>query len=88
MCQQPYNVDTAMIECDLCNEWYHLKCIGLTQVRASSIPGPCNSTAQPIAPLQAWRACDTLASRIEVLCEVGCGKCVSAGAVSLTMAPW
>ncbi len=33
VCQQPYNVDTAMIECDLCNEWYHLKCMGLTQAR-------------------------------------------------------
>ncbi len=32
VCQQPYNIDTAMIECDLCNEWYHLKCMGLTQV--------------------------------------------------------
>lgn len=36
VCQQPYNVDTAMIECDLCNEWYHLKCMGLTQARPFS----------------------------------------------------
>ena len=35
VCQQPYNVDTAMIECDLCNEWYHLKCMGLTQARSA-----------------------------------------------------
>jgi hypothetical protein len=38
VCQQPFNVDTAMIECDLCNEWYHLKCVGLTQVHHSSLP--------------------------------------------------
>lgn len=40
VCQQPFNVDTAMIECDQCNEWYHLKCVGLTQVPdlAASFP--------------------------------------------------
>jgi hypothetical protein len=39
VCQQPYNVDTAMIECDACAEWYHLKCVGLTQVTLSLSPG-------------------------------------------------
>ena len=34
VCQQPYNADTAMIECDACGEWYHMKCVGLTQVSA------------------------------------------------------
>ena len=33
VCQQPYNVDTAMISCDGCAEWYHLRCVGLTQAR-------------------------------------------------------
>ena len=33
VCQQPYNVDTSMIECDSCHEWYHVKCVGLSQVR-------------------------------------------------------
>ncbi|CAL8461880.1 g1411 [Coccomyxa elongata] len=37
VCQQPYNIDTAMIECDLCNEWYHLKCMGLTQGAAKQL---------------------------------------------------
>ena len=32
VCQQPYNVDTSMIECDSCHEWYHVKCVGLSQV--------------------------------------------------------
>ena len=35
VCQQPYNVDTSMIECDSCHEWYHVKCVGLSQVRVS-----------------------------------------------------
>ena len=35
VCQQPYNVDTSMIECDSCHEWYHVKCVGLSQVQAS-----------------------------------------------------
>ena len=37
VCQQPYNVDTAMISCDSCEEWYHCRCIGLTQTTARSI---------------------------------------------------
>lgn len=36
VCQQPYNVDTAMISCDGCSEWYHLRCVGLTQARSPS----------------------------------------------------
>ena len=45
VCQQPYNVDTSMIECDSCHEWYHVKCVGLSQVRCSlslqfSVPCP------------------------------------------------
>lgn len=45
VCQQPYNVDTAMIECDACAEWYHLKCVGLTQVRRRSLRLPRQSGA-------------------------------------------
>lgn len=37
LCQQPYNVDTAMISCDSCEEWYHLKCMGLTQSATRTI---------------------------------------------------
>eukprot|EP00884_Botryococcus_braunii_P010330 jgi/Botrbrau1/19299/Bobra.0073s0042.1 len=37
LCQQPYNVDTAMVKCDACTEWFHLKCMGLTQSAARSI---------------------------------------------------
>ena len=42
VCQQPYNVDTSMIECDSCHEWYHVKCVGLSQVRQ-----PPSSSSQP-----------------------------------------
>lgn len=37
VCQQPYNVDTAMISCDDCEEWYHCRCIGISQTTARSI---------------------------------------------------
>ena len=37
MCQQPYNVDTAMISCDVCEDWYHLRCMGMTQAAAKSM---------------------------------------------------
>ena len=37
VCQQPYNVDTAMISCDACSEWYHLRCVGLTQATARTL---------------------------------------------------
>lgn len=37
LCQQPYNVDTAMISCDLCGEWYHMRCVGMSQAQARSL---------------------------------------------------
>ncbi|KAK9819859.1 hypothetical protein WJX72_003401 [[Myrmecia] bisecta] len=37
VCQQPYNVDTAMISCDTCNDWYHLRCVNMTQAVAKSL---------------------------------------------------
>ncbi len=37
VCQQPYNVDTAMISCDVCEDWYHLRCVGMTQTAAKSM---------------------------------------------------
>lgn len=37
LCQQPYNVDTSMISCDLCGEWYHMRCVGVTQTQARSL---------------------------------------------------
>ena len=37
VCQQPYNVDTAMISCDVCEDWYHLRCVGVTQTAAKSM---------------------------------------------------
>ena len=37
VCQQPYNVDTAMVSCDMCEDWYHLRCVGITQTAAKSM---------------------------------------------------
>ena len=33
VCQQPYSADSAMVSCDTCGEWFHLRCVGLTQAR-------------------------------------------------------
>eukprot|EP00658_Telonema_sp_P-2_P077232 TRINITY_DN6936_c0_g1_i7.p1 TRINITY_DN6936_c0_g1~~TRINITY_DN6936_c0_g1_i7.p1 ORF type:complete len:230 (-),score=74.56 TRINITY_DN6936_c0_g1_i7:107-796(-) len=30
-CEEPYNPDLAMIQCDRCEEWYHLGCVGLSE---------------------------------------------------------
>lgn len=37
ICQQPYNADTAMVSCDVCEDWYHLRCVGITQTAAKSM---------------------------------------------------
>jgi hypothetical protein len=37
LCQQPYHVDTAMISCDACGEWYHMRCVGVTQTQARTL---------------------------------------------------
>ncbi|KAL8461521.1 hypothetical protein ACS0TY_032850 [Phlomoides rotata] len=29
-CEQPYNPDTLMIQCEECEEWYHPHCVGMT----------------------------------------------------------
>merc|ERR1711865_359563 len=28
-CEEPYNPDISMIECETCNEWFHLACVNL-----------------------------------------------------------
>jgi len=37
LCQQPYHADTAMVSCDACEEWFHLRCVGLSQAAAKSL---------------------------------------------------
>lgn len=37
VCQQAHHADTAMVSCDSCSEWYHLRCMGLTQGAARSL---------------------------------------------------
>ena len=38
LCREPYHADTAMIGCDgPCGEWYHLRCMGLTQAAAQAL---------------------------------------------------
>lgn len=37
LCQQIYSDNSPMINCDTCREWYHMKCVGLTQSKARSL---------------------------------------------------
>uniref|UniRef100_A0A7N0TVC5 Uncharacterized protein n=1 Tax=Kalanchoe fedtschenkoi TaxID=63787 RepID=A0A7N0TVC5_KALFE len=47
-CEKPYNPDLKMIQCERCYEWYHIKCIGLTEEEVESIGDyicdPCKNT--------------------------------------------
>jgi PHD-finger len=37
LCQQPYHADTAMVSCDVCEEWYHMGCVRLSAAAARSM---------------------------------------------------
>ncbi|KAL0484197.1 lysine-specific demethylase [Acrasis kona] len=37
VCRQPYNPNLWMIACDICNEWYHGKCVQITATQARKI---------------------------------------------------
>lgn len=37
LCQQPYHADNAMVSCDVCEEWLHLKCVGLSHAAAKNL---------------------------------------------------
>uniref|UniRef100_A0A1D2AF40 Uncharacterized protein n=2 Tax=Auxenochlorella protothecoides TaxID=3075 RepID=A0A1D2AF40_AUXPR len=34
LCQQTYEADTSMIMCDSCGEWFHMRCVGISQTQA------------------------------------------------------
>jgi hypothetical protein len=57
LCQQPYNVDTIMIACDTCGDWYHMKCVGLTQAAAKTLKKyacpTCSAVRGSLEPLEA-----------------------------------
>jgi len=36
LCQQPYIPEQAMVSCDACGEWWHLRCVGISQSHARS----------------------------------------------------
>jgi hypothetical protein len=40
ICRKPYNPaqDLDMIECDVCHEWFHYKCMGLTSQQVQTLP--------------------------------------------------
>ena len=37
ICRQPYDGANDMIQCDYCQEWYHLSCIGLSQDKLTKV---------------------------------------------------
>lgn len=37
VCQQPYDPDNNMLQCDGCSEWYHTKCVGVSLAQAKTI---------------------------------------------------
>lgn len=37
LCQQPYYEDTVMVRCDGCDDWLHLKCVGLSNAAAKTL---------------------------------------------------
>ena len=37
VCQQAHTADAAMVSCDACSEWFHVRCMGLTQASARSL---------------------------------------------------
>ncbi|XP_021073188.1 histone lysine demethylase PHF8-like [Mus pahari] len=37
LCRQPYNVNHFMIECDLCQDWFHHSCVGIKEENAVDI---------------------------------------------------
>lgn len=36
LCQEPAAPDVAMVSCDTCQEWFHVKCVGLSRMQARS----------------------------------------------------
>ena len=37
VCTQPQNPDHLMIQCEVCKDWYHPKCVGMTDEEANSL---------------------------------------------------
>lgn len=37
LCLTPLNPDKKYIQCDICNKWFHLDCVKLTQEEADQL---------------------------------------------------
>eukprot|EP00656_Telonema_subtile_P033984 TRINITY_DN3812_c0_g1_i1.p1 TRINITY_DN3812_c0_g1~~TRINITY_DN3812_c0_g1_i1.p1 ORF type:complete len:195 (+),score=38.36 TRINITY_DN3812_c0_g1_i1:243-827(+) len=50
-CEEPYNPDLTMVECEKCNEWFHLTCVGLSPEELEKIPAfycqQCDPSSHP-----------------------------------------
>lgn len=57
LCQEPYDDSKFYIGCDFCQDWFHGKCVGITQVEASTIeeykcPNCCKKNDQNLIELK------------------------------------
>ncbi|XP_055932201.1 nucleosome-remodeling factor subunit BPTF-like isoform X2 [Argiope bruennichi] len=61
ICKKPYDSKRFMIGCDLCSNWFHVECIGLTEVKAKSMSRyVCNDCT---------KATETAAEELYCLCR-------------------
>ncbi|CAL1273148.1 unnamed protein product [Larinioides sclopetarius] len=61
ICKKPYDSKRFMIGCDMCSNWFHVECIGLTEVKAKSMSRyVCNDCT---------KATETAAEELYCLCR-------------------
>ncbi|CAA7054352.1 unnamed protein product [Microthlaspi erraticum] len=52
LCYQPHNPDVLMVECEKCNDWFHSKCIGMTDEEVKKMEhyfcSACNSRDEEV----------------------------------------
>ena len=56
VCQKPHNPAFTMICCDICESWYHGKCVGLTSVQVDAIEEyVCPNCREKTGQLSSWK---------------------------------
>ncbi|XP_035209006.1 nucleosome-remodeling factor subunit NURF301-like [Stegodyphus dumicola] len=61
ICKKPYDSKRFMIGCDMCSNWFHVECIGLTELKAKSMSRyVCNDCT---------KATETAAEELYCLCR-------------------
>lgn len=49
LCRLPYSSNRSMIQCDVCDEWYHLTCVGLSLLAAPPASYQCPLCSSPVS---------------------------------------